>query len=74
MKNPTGAHVQLNGWRLSDDALLPAKWTFPATILAPGASMIVFASGKNRAVAGSELHTNFSLDPDGEFVSLTRPD
>ncbi len=74
LKNPTGAHVQLNGWRLSDDPLLPAKWTFPATILAPGASMVVFASGKNRAVSGSELHTNFSLDPDGEFVSLTRPD
>ena len=74
LKNPTTTHVQLNGWRLSDDALLPAKWTFPATILAPGASMIVFASGKNRAVSGSELHTNFSLDPDGEFVSLTRPD
>ena len=35
LMNPPTAHVQLNGWRLSDDPLLPAKWKFPATILAP---------------------------------------
>ena len=74
LRNPTTAHVQLGGWRLSDDPLLPAKWTFPATVLAPGETMLVFASGKNRVVSGGQLHTNFSLDPDGEFLSLTRPD
>ncbi len=74
LQNPTTAHVQLAGWRLSDDPLIPAKWTFPATVIPPGGHLLVFASGKNRALAGGELHTNFSLDPDGEFLSLTRPD
>ena len=74
LRNPTTAHVQLSGWRLSDDPLLPAKWTFPTTVLAPDEKLIVFASGKNRAVSGSPLHTNFALDPDGEFIALSRPD
>ena len=74
LRNPTTAHVQLGGWRLTDDPAVPAKWTFPATVLGPGETMLVFASGKNRAVSGSELHTNFALDPDGEFLALSRPD
>ena len=40
----------------------------------PGALLIVFASAKNRAIAGAELHTNFSLNSGGEFLALTRPD
>ena len=36
--------------------------------------MIVFASGKNRAVAGQELHTDFSLSSSGEYLALARPD
>jgi hypothetical protein len=74
LRNPTTASVQLSGWHLSDDPALPRKWTFPNTVLGPEQTLLVFASGKNRAVSGGELHTNFSLDPDGEFISLTRPD
>jgi hypothetical protein len=49
-------------------------WTFPATNLAAGGYLVVFASGKDRSVAGGELHTNFQLDADGEFLALVRPD
>jgi len=32
----------------------------------------VFASDKNRAIAGSELHTNFKLTAGGEHLALIR--
>jgi hypothetical protein len=51
--------VNLAGWRLTDNPARLNKWVLPATNLAPGAFMIVFAPEKNRAVAGAELHTNF---------------
>ena len=67
--------VNLSGWGLSDDALLPFKWTFPAgTVLAGRRFLIVFASDKNRAVVGQPLHANWQIRAAGEAVFLTRPD
>jgi Lamin Tail Domain/CotH kinase protein/Concanavalin A-like lectin/glucanases superfamily/Chitobiase/beta-hexosaminidase C-terminal domain len=73
--NPGPTPVNLGGWFLSDTATTLMKWAFPTpTVLEPGQSVVVFASSKNRAGAGAELHTNFKLDPDGESVILTKPD
>lgn len=66
--------VNLAGWKLTDDAANLAKWTFPATNLAAGNYLLVFASGKNRAVAGQQLHTSFALDNAGEYLALVKPD
>ena len=63
----------LEGWSLSDDADRLGRWSFPNTALAPGEFLVVFASDKNRASAGAELHTNFKLKAGGEFLGLTRP-
>ena len=72
--NPAPLEIDLSGWRLTDDGSRPGKWTFPAISLAPDARLVVFASGKNRAVAGGALHTNFSLKSEGEYLALVRPD
>ena len=74
LKNVSTNTVNLLGWHLTDNAAKPAKWTFPSVSLAPGQFLVVFASNKNRAVAGHELHTNFKLDSGGEYLALTRPD
>ena len=66
--------VNLEGWHLTDNPALPAKWTFPATFVPAGGYLVVFASDKNRAVPGQPLHTNFKLSPDGEYLALTKPD
>jgi hypothetical protein len=66
--------VNLEGWHLTDNASNLTKWTFPATNLAPNSFMIVFASGKDRAVAGQQLHTDFALSSSGEYLALVRPD
>ena len=73
--NPTDTTVSLAGWYLTDDGSDLTKWQFPAAALDPGGFLAVFASGKDRAVAGSELHTNFRLDADNpEYLALVATD
>ncbi|RIK74873.1 MAG: hypothetical protein DCC68_22275 [Planctomycetota bacterium] len=71
--NPGTVDVNLGGWFLTDDPLLPTKWQFPATRLEADGYLVVFASGKDRAVFGEELHTNFAINADGEYLALVRP-
>ena len=64
----------LSGYFLTDDPLVPEKWRFPSVSIAPGGFLLVFASDKDRRVAGSELHANFKLSSSGEFLGLIAPD
>ncbi len=66
--------VNLNGWFLADNFHDLAKWRFPSVDLPPGACLVVFASNKDRRVAGAELHTNFKLNEQGEYLALVKPD
>lgn len=66
--------ISLTGYSLTDDAANLTKWTFPDTTLAGNERLLVFASGKDRKVSGSPLHTNFSLSNNGEFLALVQPD
>jgi hypothetical protein len=66
--------VDLAGWHLTDRAADLARWTFPSTVIEPGAFLIVFASGKDMVDPQGYLHTNFALDADGEYIALVRPD
>lgn len=66
--------VDIDGWGLTDDPLVPFKWTAPSVTIPAGGFLIVFASGKHRTDPTRELHTNFELDSAGEYVALVRPD
>src|SRR5688500_8313999 len=59
--NRGDAGINLAGWHLTDDDDALTKWKFPSVNLAPGEYLVVFASSKNRSVAGSQFHTNFAL-------------
>ena len=72
LTNTGVATVDLAGWRLTDDAGNPAKWVFPSRPLAPGGTMIVWASDRNRKLPGADLHTNFKLSAGGEYLGLYR--
>jgi|GEM_PF-582309 len=75
--NGTGAPVSLAGYFLTDDPALPGKWAFPAGsphVLFDGEYFVVFASSKNITLPGDEYHTNFKLDPDGDYLALTKSD
>ena len=70
----TAGSVNLEGWFLTDDTENLLKWRFPSVDLSAGAHKIIFASNKDRTDFGSELHTNFKLSNDGEYLALVRPD
>ena len=73
--NPADTTVNLGGWYLTDDEENLDKWTIPAdTQLDADQYLLVYASGKNEAVAGQPLHTNFRLSAGGEFLALVKPD
>lgn len=72
--NPDASPVNLAGWYLTDNAAKRTKWAFPAVTVPPGGYLVIFASGKNRRDPVRPLHTNFSLDADGEHLALVRPD
>jgi hypothetical protein len=71
--NPTASAINLLGYYLTDDKSEPLGWAFPNITLGPGEHLVVFASGKNRVVAGAPLHTDFDLDKDGEYLGLIGP-
>ena len=66
--------VDLAGWALTDRAGDLNQWLFPATNLQAGAYLVVFASNKDRRIPGQELHTNFKLSADAEYLALVKPD
>jgi hypothetical protein len=71
LHNRAADGVDLSGWSLTDKADNLRRWQFPpGVIIPPNGYLVVFASGKDRAVAGKELHTNFALDRSGEYLAL----
>ena len=68
--NDSTATINIQGWALTDDADDTQKWLFPDMTIAPGQYLVVFASGKDRIDADKELHTNFKLSGDGEYLAL----
>jgi hypothetical protein len=78
--NGSSRSVVLDGWHLTDDRGNLHKWTFPAgTVLSAGKYLVVFASAHMSPTGvytdrKGYLHTNFSLDKDGEYLALVDPD
>lgn len=74
LSNLSGGTLDLFGWALTDDADELQRWLIPQVSLAPGEKLVIFASGKDRAIAGQELHADFKLSASGEYLGLVRPD
>ena len=74
LRNSGDSTISTDGYFLTDNPDDPMQWRLPAIDLPPGGLLLVFASAKDRAIAGSELHTNFSLSSNGEYLALFAPD
>ncbi|MDA3862204.1 MAG: CotH kinase family protein [Melioribacteraceae bacterium] len=71
--NNTDMPIQLGGYYLTDDSLETTKWQIPnGTELASNTGMIIWADGKD--LNDRELHTNFKLSKEGEWLGLFSPD
>jgi hypothetical protein len=68
LKNNTGAAIDISGWNLTDDELVPAKFTFPVgTSIAAGDYLVVWCDS---AMSSPGLHTGFGLSRKGQRVIL----
>ena len=75
--NPTEKAINLENYRLTDDAADRSKWVLPSVVLDSGEYLVVFASGQesdNYVDSGGSLHTNFKLRREGEYLGLVAPD
>ena len=73
--NPSSTVADLQGLYLTDDTDEPPTWSFPAGVtLEPGGFLLVFASGKNLVAPNGELHTDFKISADGEYLALVAAD
>lgn len=71
--NPGSEVVNLTGWSLTDSNINLSEWVFPDVTIRAGEYLVVFASGKNKVASNNELHTNFSLSKDGEYLAIVEP-
>ncbi|MGB2242741.1 MAG: lamin tail domain-containing protein, partial [Porticoccaceae bacterium] len=65
--NKSDTKVDLTGWSITDDSLIPEKWIFPATSIAANSYLKIWASDKDRAEPA--LHTNFKISSSGEEIT-----
>jgi len=68
--NPSTQVLDLGQWALTDDFRDLHKWRLPPVELGPREFLVVFASGRNRTNPAATLHTNFRLDPAGEYLAV----
>ncbi len=62
--------VSLDGYYLTDDSGALTKWKLPAIEISSSGFLLIFASGKDRRDPAAELHTNFKLSGEGEYLAL----
>ncbi len=72
--NTNSKEVSLAGWALTDDETRADKWLFPDIKIPGNSYLLVFASEKDRRRPVGQLHTNFKLSADGEYLALFSPD
>ena len=72
--NTSQEPISLEGWHLTDERDNLAKWQFPNITVESLGFVLVFASGKNRSNPKTELHTNFKLNRNGDYLALVQPD
>ena len=72
--NPNPASLNLDNYFLTDDAAQLMKWSFPSVTIPGSGYLIVFASGINQVDPAGNPHTNFQLNPTGEYLAIVRPD
>lgn len=72
--NAGDERINLKGYFLSDDPLVPEKWKFPAVSVESGEFLVVFLSGNSKKKIKGECHASFRLNSRGEGLILSNPD
>jgi hypothetical protein len=70
LKNNTASDVDLTGWSLTDDELVPAKFAFPAGTTIPATGYLIAWCDSKMSSPG--LHTGFGLSRKGQRLLLVQ--
>ena len=70
LKNNTASDISLDGWSLTDDELLPNKYSFPVDSVVPAGGYLIVWCDSDILEPG--LHTGFGLNSGGQRVILTQ--
>ena len=75
LHNTGPTSVNLTGWTLTDEPLVPGKWKFPTNTIVPAQGYLVVMCDNREesnppAGPASYLHTNFRLNDEAGFVEL----
>lgn len=65
--NRSDEAISLSGYYLTDNFSITNKWAFPDTVIGAGEFILIWADGDTGDYG---LHTNFSLNKDGERIGL----
>lgn len=78
LHNPNPVPVNLAGWLLTDTISQPDKWRIPTnTVIAATGFLLVWADNQtnlNGSGIRGDLHANFQLSKNGDFIGLYMPD
>lgn len=72
LRNSTASAINITGYYLTDTASDLKTWRIPSGSVPANGYLLIYASGKNRSTP--RLHSNFSLDADGEYLAFVGPD
>jgi hypothetical protein len=67
--NSSASDISVAGYYLTDDPSTPLKWPIPANTVIPAKGYLLIWCDENN----KGFHTNFSLDADGEYLRLSKP-
>ncbi len=71
LMNTSSSEVNITGWALVDKTSRSTYFVFPEYKLAPGETVIVFASGYLQQEVGSDFHAPFRLSSAGDTLMLS---
>ena len=70
LKNNSAATIDISGWSLTDDELVPNKFVFPANTTVPAGSYLIIWCDNDTTLPG--LHSGFELSRHGQRVLLVQ--
>ncbi|HUH74872.1 MAG TPA: CotH kinase family protein [Chitinophagales bacterium] len=69
--NSSAQEINLTGMYLSDDENNLTKWRFSQGFIPAKGYILIWASGKDKIGLDGQIHTNFSINADGEELILS---
>lgn len=69
--NASDSVIDITGWSLLDKASRTTYFSFPSYQLAPGETVLVYASGQLSSEAGSDFNAPFRLSSSGDTLMLS---